>query len=735
MLKVCKLCNIMDMDSMPGSGEIMRRKNLYVTVSLLLVLFFVHSMDIPLVRSLLEGVCTEEKSTGFFSGKIIRMEKEDDGGWQLEVRVDYCDYKKLKRRESILIRCSVDESEPVSPENVFRRKVYFHASLQEPQGRRNPGCFDYSLYLKSRNIFYTSEVSWNSLEFSGRMPGKADRLAAWLVGKRFDFAQSLNPVSAGLVSGILFGDTSVLSEEVYQQFRNNGTAHILAVSGLHIGILYGLYRKTAGKRRNPAAMSLLALGIFCYGTISMWSPSVIRASMMIGLHLLAEVLDLRYDMTTGLCTVALMLILNNPYVIFNAGFQMSFLAIASICFFTPVLPRKIPDSLRTMVSVNLGLLLYQMFQFNYISLVSLAANIPAVYLTGILVPAALLCFVGYIFLGTVPMEFLLDSLCHLLLEINRLSALGGRGSMEVPSPPVWFLVSSCLLLFYLASEQSLVLRLRRKRRRFCAVICCCFLAGILFSTLLTSPVSGADIVFVDVGQGDCVHIRDGRSNVLIDGGGSVRYNTGEGTLKPYLLKNGVRNVDLALATHQHMDHYQGLLELEEVYPVKKILTGLTAGENIRISEDVFIETLWPAELDPEKGQEENRLCSVFMIHYEGWKILVTGDLDEAGEMEMMAYYKNRGEGERLKADILKVGHHGSRTSTCGEFLDCVSPEVAVIQVGVYNIYGHPHTKTVEKCRERGIIIYRNDYNGAIGFLFGKEGFRAETVISSETEVQ
>lgn len=709
----------------------MRRKNVYVTIGLILVLFLVHSAGLPLAYSALdEAFAVQGDGTSLFCGKVVRIEEKDTAEYQIEVRLDTCNDQKLRKKESILV--TLKGELPETTAELFNRTVSFRSTLKEPAVRRNPGCFDYSLYLKSQGIFYTASVDRLTSEADER--GPAEKAEAWLISMRMKFTRWLNPVSKGLICGILFGDTSVLSEDTYEEFRNNGTAHILAVSGLHIGILYGLYKKIVGKRRSFAAMVLLGLSILCYGTVSMWSPSVVRASMMIGLHLLAKSLDLRYDMLTGLSTVALLLILQNPYVIYSAGFQMSFMAIASICFLQPILPEKIPETMRVVVAVNLGLMLYQMFQFNYVSLVSLLANIPVVYLTGILVPAALICFLWFIVSGgngnvMDALEFIMDSLSYLLLEINSVSTLGGRGSMDIVSPPLWVLISVYLLMFFLSSEQCLVLVHRKKWRSLAKYIAAAILAGCIFSGLLTSPVSRADLVFVDVGQGDCVHIRDGNRDVLIDGGGSWNYSIGEGTLKPYLLKNGAWNVDLALATHEHMDHYQGLQELAEVYSVKQLKSGLTAGETVRISEDVWIETLWPLELDPETGQDENHLCSVFMIHYEGWNILITGDLDEQGEREMMEYYESTGQEEKLRADVLKVGHHGSRTSTCEEFLDTVQPKVAVIQVGVYNIYGHPHGKTIEKCQERGIMVYRNDYNGGIGFLFEEEAFQIDTVIS------
>ena len=143
-----------------------------------------------------------------------------------------------------------------------------------------------------------------------------------------------------------------------------------------------------------------------------------------------------------------------------------------------------------------------------------------------------------------------------------------------------------------------------------------------------------------------------------------------------------------------------------------------------------MKVLWPLSLDPtakDGGQDENHLCSVFMIWYGHWKILITGDLDEEGEKEMLAFYAGT---DILKADILKIGHHGSKTSTSQAFLDAVDPAVAVIQVGKNNVYGHPAQKTIEKCMKKDIIVYRNDEQGAIGISFGTSEFVVHTVITA-----
>lgn len=704
----------------------MRRKNLMVTAGLVLVLVFLHGMGVPLKTSRLMDSFGEKEKSLEMMGTVTKIKVDDEGKCKLDVKIEKAGGEKIRPREKILLRCEKEEL-GCEPWEMYRRKISFSAELKVPEEQRNPKCFDYRLYLMSQNIFlegYADKIAFADGEREG------GNVLRFLVKMRFLFIENLNDDAAGLVTGMLFGDTSQLDENVYEQFQSNGTAHVLAVSGLHVGILYSMYKKVFGNRQSVVSVFALIVLLFSYGTLSMWSASMCRASIMIGLNEFARMFDLRYDMTTGLSTVVLIFIFINPYSIFSTGFQMSFLAIASICFLTKILPREVPDGMTAGIAVNIGLMLYQIYQFNYISLVSLFVNIPIIYLTGILVPASLASFVVFIMCGSLPkiLHLLLDSLSFFTISLNGASTLGGYGSIDVVSPPLWVVFCGYFLLFFLSSEQNLIFRLRNQTRRQRLVLACGIVCCILLSTLYYCPVSDADLVFVDVGQGDCTHIRDGRKNVLIDGGGSANYNVGKKTLKPYLLKNGVWNVDLALATHTHTDHYKGLEELSEVYPVKEIRQGMTAGDKVLISKSVWIETLWPLVIDPEKGQEENEDCSAFLIHYGKWKIMITGDLDQAGEEAMIKYYESRGEVEKLDSDILKLGHHGSETSTSDRFLSVTSPQVVVIQVGKNNRYGHPSQKIVEKCQKHGTMMVRNDYNGGIGFSFSDKSFRIDTVL-------
>lgn len=180
--------------------------------------------------------------------------------------------------------------------------------------------------------------------------------------------------SEALVRGVLFGDTAQLDEEVYDAFRQNGTAHVLAVSGLHIGILYGLFQKLQERRRSRLLLVLFLLSLAVYGTAACWSVSVRRAVLLIVLAQAGQMTERRCDLLTALSAAALAVMAVNPFVIFGASFQMSFLAVASMAFFTPALERVCGRGPAAVLAVQLGLMPYMAYTFNYISFSGLAGQ-------------------------------------------------------------------------------------------------------------------------------------------------------------------------------------------------------------------------------------------------------------------------------------------------------------------------------------------------------------------------
>jgi beta-lactamase superfamily II metal-dependent hydrolase len=297
-----------------------------------------------------------------------------------------------------------------------------------------------------------------------------------------------------------------------------------------------------------------------------------------------------------------------------------------------------------------------------------------------------------------------------------------------------------LLLFL-----PLVYVMRKCRKS--ALISLCLLYVFMYAGLF-HPF--AEVTCINVGQGDCIHVKtpSGR-NYLIDGGGSSDYDTGLKVVKPYLLKNGVRRIDAAFVTHLHEDHYggikslaaDGMIEKIAVYEANKQMENilqeetkaeliyLYGGMKVELDESCFIEVIAPERETDGKYREliantddENDLSLIMKLNYDGKSVLITGDIDDDGEGNLVSKY-----GEHLDSDIMKVPHHGSKYSSSDPFVDAVSPVLAVFQVGKNN-YGHPAPDVLSRYRARGCENVRNDKSGAIGVSVNEEALKVVCMI-------
>ena len=346
----------------------------------------------------------------------------------------------------------------------------------------------------------------------------------------------------------------------------------------------------------------------------------------------------------------------------------------------------------------------------------------------------------------------------MMIGLNDMTCIEGMTVFDVRSPAVFLIAAYYLILLTFVSEDGRIMLMRKKTKLIKTMVCAVTAASLLFSLAAGNHFKNSEVVFIDVGQGDCIHIRAdediiGRqNNYLFDGGGSISYEVGKKTLKPYLLKNGVKKIDGAFVTHLHTDHYKGIAELcregmierlyvFEGYRVKENqilddtglskdrITYLHAGQRVTMGRDAYADILWPeASGDREyermtaDEEDENDLCLIMKITVKDRSLIVTGDVDSACLDSLAERY-----GEVLDTDILKAAHHGSKYSDSEAFAEAAKPEYAVFQVGKNN-FGHPDQGVIENFRQKGIMIYRNDLDGAVAFDIGRKGsIRVRTV--------
>lgn len=709
----------------------------------------------PLER--LEGkTCTVE-------GRIITVQIKDETSYQLLITAQNTG-KRLIQAKGLMI----DPSEYIGKLAVVRGTVTI------PSERRNPGLFDYRLYLKTKDVRVILQSDTEHITLQKEGSSIFFSLTAKLKYRFLNkLKKTMEPEAFGLMVGMLFGDCSFISEDTYEAFQKNGVAHILSVSGIHVGIVYLCISRLLGSRKTRIFYLLAALMLLFYAALSEFSPSVVRAVVMIFIHMFSKVSYRRYDFISCTAASALTMLIVNPFYLFNAGFQLSFMAVFCLSVMLPWSNRKIDFMeengasellttglryLSPLLIIQIGMAPLTAYLFNYFSIVSLFINLPIIAISGMIIPLGIclipISFISDILFGVGAQAA--ELLINIMLKLNELFFLPGIGFFNMVSPSIFFLLIFYGFFFFLSSEFFRILYQRRRRKAITGYCCLIIILFMLMAAAADADYHDAELVFVDVGQGDCLHIRtpEGR-NILIDGGGSQNYKVGEKILLPYLLKNGVKNVDLAIVTHLHDDHYLGIEQLAGKMEIKKLgiyeanrirereiseQTGLerqnilylTKGDRIRIEKDIWIDILYPEEHTAEEyeklileEEDENKSSLLMKVYYKGLTVLMTGDLGLEGEKDILANYIDHP--EALDADVLKVGHHGSRYSTGDSFLAAVDPQAAVFQVGKNN-FGHPHPSVIEKCAKKGIIIYRNDINGAIIFTYNENLWNVSSMI-------
>lgn len=689
-------------------------------------------------------------------GRVITVQIKDEKYWQMLITSENGGKRLIQIKG-----CSVQ------PQDVIGKRTRVFGEVLLLGEIRNPGLFNYRLYLKtigarviikanSENIMFSHDN--NSILFSNIALIKYSFL------NRLE--KVMEPEAFGIMTGMLFGDRSLIGDNTYSMFQRNGIAHILSVSGIHVGIVYMFISRFFGSRKTKCFYLLTILFLILYAALAEFSPSVVRAVIMILIYIFSKISYHRYDFMTCTAFGALVMLIFNPFYLFNAGFQLSYLAVFCLASVLPWVNRKldiinqnsnsiIKDTLiegcryiAPLFVIQIGMAPLTAYMFNYFSIASFFVNIPVIAISGILIPLGVALMPLSFLEGTGPVRLMFGALAELAEQLingmkwlNELFYLPGLGFFYMISPYVIFMILFYGFFFYLSSELFRI-QYQRKKYKVIAGTCIGFvIISLLFSSIVFTKNFNAEMVFVDVGQGDCLHIRTpGGKNILIDGGGSSVNSVGEKILLPYLLKNHVSSIDLAVVTHLHDDHYLGIAELSNKMKIRKLgiyeayrnqerlileetglrkqdLLYLKRGDRIEIEKGIRMDVLYPEKQPNEIYQkflmdehDENNNCLLIKLNYHGLTLLLTGDIGLEGEQKIMNLYRENK--SILNADILKIAHHGSRYSTGDDFLDAVNPNIAVFQVGK-NYFGHPHPAIIDKCLKKDIIIYRNDQDGAI----------------------
>jgi competence protein ComEC len=636
--------------------------------------------------------------------------------------------------------------------------------------------FDYRGYLEHQGIYATMRFySSEGIERVGT--GQGVKPLEWVYSLRHSLAQSIARVmpepQASLTQGVLLGIRYNIPADIKYDFARTGTAHLLAISGLHLSIMAGIMLSIGiwlfGKKRYIYIW--LALGvIWFYAIITGFNPPIVRGAIMASLFLSAELLGRQRTAITSLALAAAVMVGIDPPVLFDAAFQLSFLAMAGLIFLAPPLTglgrravnatlgeKGLAVSLGNIVSDGFSVTLAATiavwpligYYFGVVSLVGpLATFLALLALPAIIVIGAVAGIFGLFFVplaqGIGWIAWLFNS--YTLFIVGGFAALP-ISSVEVGSvSPAFIAAYYCVLMAvvglvrgrgwgeraksWLGSGAKGFSRLPWKW----VIPPLLILAALTSVAAITMPDDELHVSFLDIGQGDAILIQRGSQQVLIDGGPSPQTLTRElGERMPFW----DRTIELVVLTHPHDDHLSGLVEVLKRYNVEQVLypdfdcdsslyeewcrliaekdiasTLAQAGQEIDLGEGVTMSVLHPpATLLEGTDSYLNNNSAVLRLSLGRVSFLLTGDIEWEAEFRLI------GEGVELGCTVLKVAHSGSYSSTTPEFLEAASPSVAVISVGD-NSYGHPHDEVVERL-EKSLSeenVFRTDEQGTIEFI-------------------
>lgn len=634
-----------------------------------------------------------------------------------------------------------------APQAHYGDTITFTAKIAEPHNYNNPGAYDFAAALKRQGITARATIIGARLAITEKGD---DNWRDYITALRGNFKAAMqavmSPEQAAILFGTLFGGYDDIPKTVVKDFATTGIVHILSVSGTHIALVAGVMLwlgQAVGAGRVTTAVAAGSAVLF-YGLLAGFTPPVLRSAAMGIISLAAVALGREKDARTALAVSAFAMLVFTPGLLYDLSFQLSFAATAGLVLLYPSILKRLGTKLPVWLAAGLAVTLAAQLSvlpilswyFNSLSLSSFAANIVLVPAFEAVVVAGL---AGTLLAAVWPVGgSVILACCGVAISaiVFLTSAFAALPGSAVYLPPFGLAVAAVyylLLLWYLGYKPSYMpdlASLLRRRRKIMVSLLAGIVASCLVYTYWPRPVA---VHFIDVGQGDAALVTTphGRAILIDTGGASAEsgFDIGDRVVVPYLKHYGILSLDYLMLTHGHQDHAGGAASIAAAMPVKSVFLAnephsaavssliavkssklfIPAYEGQRVVLDgVTLEVDHAAVGSESKGRGGNEASTVIRVSYGGHSFLVTGDLTAAEEQSMVS----KGLGH---ATVLKVAHHGAKSSTTQEFLQAVSPAFAVISAGYNNRYGHPHRETLQRLEASGVPYFRTDLQGAVVF--------------------
>ena len=649
-----------------------------------------------------------------------------------------CTAKIVRNNKKILINIKMSQD---IPSMKYGDSLYIEGEFKQPEEARNYKGYNYKQYLKTKKIIGTVELEKAKILKSSN-GSFIHNIQKYIKDTRNG---TLTDEEGNLLLAILLGDKDKLSEDIQESFKTSNLSHMLAVSGAHVsyiilGLTYVLQNSIIGKK-NGKIVCIFFLLVFM--AITNFTPSVTRACIMAVLTLFSGIIYRKSDVYTNISVAALITLIFNPYSLLDLGFQLSYGGTIGIIIFIKRIQEKKSNSKvinyikqMALVSIyaNIIIIPIMMYHFNTVSFTFIISNIMASPILGIIVITGFLFIIASITVKPLTrlIAIFIKPILSILIKISQICSKLPFSNILVVTPYMFNVISYYAIILYC---------IKSKKNNKCKIIICLLIVLILINFIIYIFPQKLRIFFIDVGQGDStLIITPDKKTVLIDGGGSDSFDVGEKVLLPYLLDRRILKIDYVLISHFDTDHCGGILTIMEKVKVKNIIISEQAehsenyerskklmihkkirlievkkGDKIKIGRYSEFKILFPtSRLLSENPLNNNSIVAQF--NYNNFKMLFTGDIEKLAEQQIL-----KAEKAEIRADILKVAHHGSKTSSIPEFIKAVKPKIALIGVGKNNTFGHPNQQTIKNLENIKCRIYRTDLQGEIIIKIDQKG--------------
>lgn len=647
-------------------------------------------------------------------GEVVSIENNN-----YDLKITKSNNESLKKPVTVKVYEEIDES------NIGSKSIV-SLYIKPLRISSNPGQFSSKKYLESIGISslgydcnFIESVSQSKIKYL------AIKIRKYLYNRFAQMPKNLHSISKAM----LFGDKTDLGNDIKDNYATAGLAHLLVVSGLHLTILVTLIKlflnKFSIKVKNQAV--ILLLFIWSYAYITGFSYSILRASIMISTLLIVNSYNKNISKSENIALAAILILTIHPYALKNIGWQLSFLATFGLLILSSKIEKKLlrcslRKPLSAILSVQIMTIPLVINTFNTLSLLTIPANLIMVPFTSILLIIGLITILPIFNSILMP---IFTILVEVHLNITAWIAKLSHFIIFIKSWPILLVLIYYLLIFiyFFTSLKNLK-----------KLILITFLVVLLVANIEFYP----EVVFLDVGQGDCTYISTGSFNgnkkILVDGGNLSNYvDSGENVIIPFLKSKGVKEIDILIISHPHKDHIGGILSLIDSIKIEELYLSYQAykseksllveiidkckdkGIRIRlikkddelvINKNAKINVLHPKLLNGYF--DENNSSLVLNISLEKINILFTGDIEKNAEDYLVKKYN-----KELEADILKIPHHGSKTSSNKSFIEKVNPSIAVNSSGRNHFLNHPDKEVIMRYNDKRVNVFRTDTDGAI----------------------